>query len=295
VARRLIVAAVAAVLVVAALGVYADFGALADAFADFEWPLLLVAFALTFVNYVVRFWRWELYLKRLDVEVPRVHNVLVFGVGLTMTLSPAKLGEVLKSALLRRAYGIPFSRTAPAVLVERITDALGIVVLAVVALAAAGSSSGWPVVVVVAAGAVALVAALRLPLHRRLHRLEEARSAALSLLGARLLLGTTLLSAAAWGFECVAAWVCVRGLGVDASLPTVAIVFTVASLAGAVSFVPGGLGVAEGSMTGLFQVLAGLARAEAVAATVLIRLATLWFAVLLGVISLPLETRAARR
>lgn len=293
-ARRLIVTGVAAVLVVAALGFYADFGELAEALGEFEWPWLLVAFALTLVNYLVRFWRWQLYLARLGIAVPAGHSLLVFGAGLTMTLSPAKLGEVLKSALLRRTYGIPISRTAPIVVVERLTDALGIVLLGIGALVAARSSSGWPLLVVVAVGGFGLVLALRVPLHPRLHRLTEARAAALELLGPRLFAGATILSAVSWFFECLAAYVCVRGLGVDASLATVTLVFTIASLAGALSFLPGGLGVAEGSMTGLLQVLADLARAEAAAATVLIRVATLWFAVVLGLLALALEQRHAR-
>lgn len=293
--RRLIAAGVAAVLVLGVLGFYADYGDLAGALAEFEWPLLPVALGLTLVNYLIRFWRWQIYLARLGLDVPAGHSFLVFGAGLTMTLSPAKLGEVLKSALLRRSYGIPVSRSAPIVVVERMTDALGIVVLGVLALVAAQSSSGWPLLVVAAAGAALLVVALRAPLHPRLHRLAEARSAALDLVGVRLLLGATLLSAASWFFECLAAYVCVRGLGIDTGLADVTLVFTVASLAGALSFLPGGLGVAEGSMTALLQLLAGLARAEAVAATVLIRLVTLWFAVAVGLVALAAEQRFARR
>lgn len=291
--RRLIAVGLAAALVLAGLGFYADFRELGAALSEFHWPLLPVALALTVVNYLIRFWRWQIYLARLGLDVPTGHSFLVFGAGLTMTISPAKLGEVLKSALLRRSYGIPISRSAPIVVVERMTDALGIVVLGVLALVASRSSSGWPLLVVVAAGAAVLVAALRAPLHQRLHRLAEARRAALDLVGLRLLLGATLLSAASWFFECLAAYACVRGLGIDVGLSEVTLVFTVASLAGALSFLPGGLGVAEGSMTALLQVIAGVARAEAVAATVLIRLVTLWFAVMVGLVALAAEQRHA--
>ena len=52
-------------------------------------------------------------------------------------------------------------------------------------------------------------------------------------------------------------------------------------LAGALSFMPGGLGGAEAVMVGLL-VWAGIGDAEALVATVLIRLSTLWFAVGIG-------------
>jgi uncharacterized protein (TIRG00374 family) len=105
----------------------------------------------------------------------------------------------------------------------------------------------------------------------------------------------TALSAVSWFFECLAAYVCVRGLSLDLSLGDTVIVFTIGSLAGALSFLPGGLGVAEASMIGLIRVLGNTSRAAAAAATLLIRLATLWFAVALGVIGLAVESRVAAR
>jgi glycosyltransferase 2 family protein len=205
-----------------------------------------------------------------------------------MTITPAKAGEVLKSALLRRRFGTPVSRSAPIVLAERVTDGLGVVLLAAAALVWAGAGGHWPLVLVGAVGAIAVAAAARAPVPARLH---EARTTALELLGSRLVLGMSLVAAASWFFECLAAYVCVRGLGLDVSLAETTVVFTVASLAGALSLLPGGLGVAEAGMTALLVSLASVGRADAAAATVLIRLATLWFAVGAGVVALALETR----
>jgi uncharacterized protein (TIRG00374 family) len=101
----------------------------------------------------------------------------------------------------------------------------------------------------------------------------------------------TLLSALSWFCECLAAYVCVRGLRLDLSLPDTVVAFSLGSLAGAASFLPGGLGVAEASMTGLIRVLGDVSRAAAAAATVLIRLATLWYGVALGLIGLVVESR----
>jgi uncharacterized protein (TIRG00374 family) len=104
----------------------------------------------------------------------------------------------------------------------------------------------------------------------------------------------TLLSAVSWLFECLAAYVCVRGLRLDLSFPDTIVAFTLGSLAGALSFLPGGLGVAEASMTALIRALGDTSKAAAAAATVLIRLSTLWFAVVLGLIGLAVEERLAR-
>jgi uncharacterized membrane protein YbhN (UPF0104 family) len=276
------------------LGLYADFGDLADALERFRWALFPLALALTFLNYVLRWVRWELYLARLEIRIPRWRSFWIFLAGLTMTISPAKLGEVLKSGLLRRAFATPVRRSAPIVLAERVTDGTGVILLGAVALVWAGGTELWPLLAIVLAGLLAIVVAVRSPLLARFARLAEARTAALELLDTPLILAMTLLAAGSWFFECLAAYVCVRGLRLDVSLAETTAVFCFASLAGAVSFIPGGLLVAEGSMTGLFRRLGDVTNASAAAATVLVRLATLWFAVALGLVALAIEDRRTR-
>jgi uncharacterized membrane protein YbhN (UPF0104 family) len=278
--------------VVLGLGLYADFGRLGDELASFRWELFPLALALTALNYLIRFLRWQRYLAQVEIEVPPGRSFAIFVAGLTMTITPAKLGELIKSALLKRSFAVPVRRSAPVVLAERVTDATGVIVLAVVG--GAGRRS-WPLIVLAVVAVVAIVAIVRSPLLERFARLGEAPGAARALLGTRLLVGMTLLSAVSWLCECLAAYVCVRGLRLDLSFPDTIVVFSLGSLAGALSFLPGGLGVAETSMTGLMRVLGDVSKAAAAAATLLIRIATLWFAVALGLLGLAVEERLARR
>lgn len=274
------------------LGLYADFGQLGEALRSFRWELFPLALALTALNYLIRFWRWQRYLARVEIDVPPGRSLSIFVAGLTMTITPAKLGELLKSGLLKRSFDVPVRRSAPVVLAERVTDATGVVVLAV---AGGAATQSWPplaIALVAVAGAVILV---RSPLLERFTSLGEAPAAARALLEVPLLVGMTLVSAVSWLFECLAAYVCVRGLRLDLSFPDTIVVFTLGSLAGALSFLPGGLGVAETSMTGLIRALGDVSKASAAAATVLIRLATLWFAVALGLVGLAIEQRLSRQ
>ncbi len=281
-----------AVIVGLGLGLYADFGRLGDELGRFRWELFPAACGLTALNYLLRFWRWQRYLARLEIEIPVGRSLSIFVAGLTMTISPAKLGEVLKCGLLRRSFAMPVRRSAPVVLAERVTDATGVVVLAV---AGGAGTDRWPLLALALAGVVVIVAVVRSPLLGRFAALGEAPAAARMLLGPRLLAGMTAVSAVSWFCECLAAYLCVRGLRLDLSLADTVVVFSLGSLAGALSFLPGGLGVAETSMTGLIRVLGDVSRAGAAAATVLIRLATLWFAVALGLVGLAVEERLARR
>ena len=268
------------------LGLYADFGRLGDELASFRWELFPLALVLTALNYLIRFLRWQLYLARLAIVVPAGRSFAIFVAGLSGTITPAKVGEVLKCVLLKRGFDVPVRRSVPLVLAERVTDATGVVVLA---LAAGAGTTRWPLVALAVVGVVAIVVVVRSPLLDRFSVLGEAPEAARVLLRTPLLVGMTALSAVSWFFECLAAYVCVRGLKLELTLDDTVLVFSLGSLAGALSFLPGGLGVAETSMTGLIQVLGDASRAAAVAATVLIRLATLWFAVVLGLAGLGVE------
>jgi uncharacterized protein (TIRG00374 family) len=69
------------------------------------------------------------------------------------------------------------------------------------------------------------------------------------------------------------------------SLSFAIFVCALSMLAGALSFLPGGLGGAEAVMVSLL-VLKCMSMPAAIAATVFIRLATLWFAVLIGLVAL---------
>jgi uncharacterized protein (TIRG00374 family) len=90
-----------------------------------------------------------------------------------------------------------------------------------------------------------------------------------------------LLSVAAWSAEGLAFHWILGWMGAEIPLAFSLFVYATAMLAGALSFMPGGLGGAEAVMVALLM-WKGMPAADAVAATVLIRLATLWFAVALG-------------
>lgn len=278
------------------LGLYADFGRLLKAFEGFSWYLLLPALGLVCINYLIRFVKWEYLLRVIDIRVPLVPSFVIFISGLTMTISPAKMGEVLKSFMLKEYRAVPISRSSPVVVAERASDVIGVMVLGSAGTLAYGfGREVLAVSVVLMAVFIGIVQtrslclkllrfAERLPLVRKFAtHLEEFYESAYTLMKARHLLPTVALSTAGWFFECLAAYLCLRGLGVDLPLLLVTFIFVIASLAGALAMVPGGLGVAEGSMTGLL-ITSDVERGVAVAGTMIIRLATFWFAILLGLV-----------
>ncbi|MBA3703232.1 MAG: flippase-like domain-containing protein, partial [Rubrobacteraceae bacterium] len=125
--RNIVLALAMGAAVYLTLAVFSDLDKLAAALDSFDYALIPAILGLVALSYVVRFLRWTYYLRVLKVSVPMGINAAIFTSGLSMTISPGKLGEVLKSVFVRRVTGAPIARTAPAVVAERATDGTGMV------------------------------------------------------------------------------------------------------------------------------------------------------------------------
>ena len=100
----------------------------------------------------------------------------------------------------------------------------------------------------------------------------------------------TTVATVAWAAEGLGFWLVVRNYAPKADLLLSVFNYTAANVLGGLSMLPGGLGAAEGSMAALLHGQ-GLDTADASSITLVIRAATLWFSVLLGVVALPFVAR----
>lgn len=307
--RTLALAAAAGALFYVGFAAYSGFHKVMDALAHFAWAAAAGALALAALNYLLRFLKWELYLRRLGVRIPIRDSFGIFLSGFSLTVTPGKVGEVLKSYLLREAHGVPMARSAPIVVAERLTDLVALASLALIGVGAlaGGERVAWVALALVGL-AVACVASEKLahavidlvgamPVVGKLApKLREFYGATKELLAPTPLVLATLLSIVAWLCECVAFWLVLRGFaGADASLKLCTFIYATMTIAGALSFLPGGLGVQEIGMVKLLIAQAhGVAEPTAAAATFITRLCTLWFAVIIGVVALVVMQRRVR-
>ncbi len=297
-------------IVVVGLMAYGDFSDIWSRLGDFRWELLPLLLALSMCNYLIRFVKWDFYLHQIGIhDVPKSDSFLAFFSGLAMVITPGKLGEWLKSYLLQEMRGIPFLRTAPILLAERFTDSVALLLLAAAGLFVFGQA--WEIfVVVVVACVIGMVVARHRPTMRAiLHaaeraplisrfatRVEDFYETTYTLFAPWSLILTTALSFVSWAGEVLAFYLVLVGLGYDGSwmlLLQAAFILPISTLAGAVVLIaPGGLGVAEGGITGLLQVIVeGTSKSVATLAAIIIRFTTLWFGVIVGLIVLAFATR----
>jgi uncharacterized protein (TIRG00374 family) len=300
-ARRVVVVLLLSVLVFALLSALSDVRALGHSLATFDLTHLFAALALVSGNYFLRFLRWQFYLRTLRVDVPRRLSALVFVAGFVMSVTPGKMGEVFKSVLLHEYRGIGIARTASVVVAERLLDLVALVVL--VSLGSAAFAHGRAVALAGAVVVAGIVLACtvrplghfildqlgRLPkLSGIVPKLRESYDALHAITRPYPFLISAGYALVGWALECAATWVLVRGFaGADISWQGATFGYAVGTLAGALAMLPGGLGVAELGMSGSFRAAAPmLSVATAAAATILVRLCTLWYGVALGGIAL---------
>jgi uncharacterized membrane protein YbhN (UPF0104 family) len=267
----------------------------ASAFAAVGWSWTAYVLGLSLINYVVRFVRWQLYLSTLGHPVPILASCMIYFAGFAFTTTPGKAGEMLRGVFLG-SRGVPFVHSTAAFLSERLSDLLAIVLICLLGF------SAYPpgrFVVVIGAFVVALLA-IGLSQKRALVALGrwlEGHSSRLVRAGGRLvplllearrchrpeiLLIATPLSLLAWAAEAFAFCLVLDRVGIGVGLPFGMFIYAIATLAGALSFLPGGLGSAEAVMVAAL-LMKGAPEPQAVAATIIIRLATLWFSVALGI------------
>ncbi|WP_222916650.1 lysylphosphatidylglycerol synthase transmembrane domain-containing protein [Natrinema sp. SYSU A 869] len=286
--------ALLSVVVFLGLAAYANVGDVTSALATLNWETFAAVIGLTTVGYGFRFAKWHYYLRRLEVDIPLEASAITFFSGLMMVVTPGKAGEVWKAWFLRKERDIPASKITSVVGAERITDLIALSAMAALGLLVYSRSS-LPIVVVfgaIAAGigllqwrqaSLAVIGRLEsLPVvGDYATELERFYESAYRLFRVRPLVVSTLFSLVAWGLEGVALWLVLEGFGLETSVVIGLFVFGLGSVVGAVSMLPGGIAAAEASMVGVLLTF-GYPEAVAAAATIVIRVGTLWYAAALG-------------
>ena len=260
----------------------------------------LVLFLLPSFNYAMRYLRWNYFLKQLGDEVGVWEGLMCYISGFALTTTPAKAGEVVRSLYFKRRHGINYSHTLSCLLTERIMDALVSVLVGSLALYAFEKVRWVGVVFTLCIIVVVVFISYNELFLRFVDRLRVIKLQAFNrlldsvpvfLARAKKLFRPKpfsigmIIGLIAWSAEGLAFGLLVQTLGGEASLLLYMSIFCIALVVGALTFLPGGLGGTEVVLY-MLTVASGLGSAEALTATLLIRLATLWYAVFLGLMSI---------
>jgi len=297
--QRLISGLILGFLVLLGLILVGDIRQVGAEMIQFRWTFYPLVLLLTLGNYLLRFLKWHFYLGRLGIrDLPLLESARLFLAGFPLAVTPGKVGEALKAVWLQQETGLPLPKGIAVVMAERISDGLAVLLLSTLGVIA--YPRYWPVF----AGALVFVLtviiisqvkplALRLLtwsgkisfLERFSNSMRDFYLGSYQLFRPVPTLTAVGLGTVSWFSEGLGMYLILIGLGVSPGWNTLSLaVFVLAfsTVVGAVSALPGGLGAAEVSLAGMLTFLLGTEPEIASTATLLIRFATLWFAVAIG-------------
>lgn len=259
------------------------------------WALLFVC---SLASYFLRFIRWQGYIQQTGVTIPAGRHFLYYLAGFALTTTPGKAGETIRSVLLR-PHGVSYPVSLASFFTERFLDVMVIAILA--SLTVLAFEDYIALVLITSTVILLMLPLVRSPLlistlaslrdrfkRQRIkialeHLITLIRSAqqflAWKQIGSGMALGFV-----AWSIQGFAFYFIVTTLNVEIGLLAAMGIYAISLLAGAVSFIPGGVGSTEVAM-GLLLSALGADTSIAISAPLISRLSTLWFAVALGLLS----------
>ncbi len=281
----------------------AGFEQISTAFVKFgltNWSIVLIASCM---NYLLRFFRWQLYIKKSNNVIPVTQHLLYYLAGFALTTTPGKAGETIRSLLLR-PHGIPYPFSLAAFFTERFLDVIVIAMLASLTVFAFAEYKAF--VLISCLAIISLLPLVRSQVFIKILKQIDQRLSAKKLktiishlidtvnsmhlfLSWRLIGSGLSIGFASWLIQGFAFYLIVTELGFELSLPAALGIYSISLLAGAISFIPGGVGSTELVM-GLLLAALGADTSIVVSAPIISRLGTLWFAVLVGLLATSLIT-----
>ncbi len=303
--KNLVFFVILAVAVFITLIFIGDYHTILDSLSKVSLEIILIIIGLTLLNILIRFVKWEYFLRRSDIHIPIKHSLLIWFSGLSMIITPGKVGEFFKSQLLKDIDNIPRTNSLMIVFLERFTDVIGLCLLSVIGLLTLFRSTfAQQVTILIGISALVIIGVIilakeslcmrclafskRLPvIHKYTANISEVYQSSKGLFTFRPLAISILLSVMSWFFECLALYLLLLNFGVDIGISSAMFIFSFSSIFGAVLVLPGGLGAAEGSF--LVLLLAeNVPRDLASLSVIIFRVFTLFFGVILGLISLTI-------
>ena len=292
-------------ILVAVVGIYAiflfvsDYNIISEKISNFKinyLPLILFFVSASWIPLIIK---WHFLLKNSEVDVPLTKSIAVFFSGVAFEITPGQIGALIKSQILKTSYNIPRTKTVPIVIVEKVYDLIGAILASVIGIIILGME-----IYLIAIAISVLAFIFFFMYHKPASELFFNRITKLKFFSkhienisgfyeivqkstnVRAATICILLALAYWFMVSAAAYYTLISFDVNIlDYLKVLAIYSTSTLLGAISFIPAGIGITEGSIAGLFT-LNGIDVSTALILAVMIRIFTLWYSVSVGFIAL---------
>ncbi len=263
---------------------------------------LLAAFAIYYLGFPLRGYRWALLIRGTGYPLSvKDSTEIIFLSWLVNCLVPAKLGDVYRAYLVRVNFGISLSRSFGTVFIERVFDLIAIVVLGLLAGFWSFRTGLSPEVQTIFAIGIVVVIALivalilvrsfgrrileRLRMPQRVVELYTLFEEGIFSVDRRTLPVILLVTGMIWMTEALRLFFVVQAMGFpDVTLGISGAVFValIASLLTAVPLTPAGIGLVELGIVGVLTTVYNVPQTEALAIALVDRSISVLSVIVLG-------------
>jgi uncharacterized protein (TIRG00374 family) len=296
------------IVVIAVIGLYAtfliasDINTISSKISDFKIETIPIILLLVTSGWFVIFFRWHLLLRNAKIFIPVKDSFLILTSGFALTIIPGKVGELVKSQLLKTKFGIARSKTVPIVILEQFYTAIGIITLSFfgiwyfeLGVYVLGFFMAMLVFVFVLLSSRKAFNKIVSLLERRkftskfVEPLSSSYDSIKNGIRGPITLYASGLSILFWLIEVISIYFILLAFGVE-TIEFIAIIstYTTSIMLGILSFLPIGIGVVEGTLASFFTIY-GIDVSLALTIVIVIRLFTRWYPVSCGFIALKLS------
>jgi glycosyltransferase 2 family protein len=287
-----------------AFALYVDVGKLSKTSIRIDYlhiSLILISIILTTLSVIILGCRFNRFLRALKINnIDLKKSISIYLAGLALTVTPASSGQVIKSQIIKKHYGLPISKTSPIVLIEKWNELNApLSILIVFALIRPTLESS--LIIIVGVGLALFIFGtirnsslfnlfrkfiLRFPKLKVLEEsIENSRDTLTTLSSKRSVMEGFIFTVPPMILQTLSVFLVFNAFGIKIDFITSTQIFYVALISGTLSFIPGGFGITEGSMLALLIKYYDHDVALLATAVIFVRLVTLWYPTLLGIIS----------
>ena len=296
------------IIVIAVVGLYAtfliasDINTISDKLSSFKIEFLPIIISLVTSGWFVMFARWHLLLINSKIFIPKKSSFIIYLSGIALSIIPGRIGELIKSQLLKTKYGVPRSKTVPIIILEQLYTLIGLVIISFFGIwffelgaYVLGFFSAVLIFAFILISSRTMFNKLISVLEKRKFTskfgepLSSSYDTIKKSLRGPIVFYASALTVVFWLLEAITVYFVLLSFGIDyieflMVIPT----YTTSLMLGFLSFIPMGLGVVEGSLASFFS-LQGIEVSLSLALVVIIRLFTRWYGVAVGFVALKLS------
>jgi len=299
--RNFLLVVVSMIVLYVVFLIVSDFNVIREKIFDFKTDYLPIILLLAPLSWIIVFFRWHFLLKNSNIIIPKKENFKIYMAGFAMSVTPGKVGELIKSQFLKSKYGVSRKNTLPIIISEYFYHMVGVLVVSIIGV----YYFEFSLYIIILTSALIIITltiissetffkkfvnliSKRNFLKKYVSPISDSHIILKKSTRGKIFIISSVLSIAFWLTEVLIVYFVFLSFNIlNFEFFKIAAIYTTSLILGMLSFLPMGVGVVEGSLAGFLN-YEGIDISIALTLIILIRIFTRWYGVIVGLIFMKL-------